>query len=50
MYKYFSCARVNAYQAVNTRAEKDWAAKQIAKAELGFGNVFNYARPSDRPP
>ncbi len=49
MYKYLIWARINSYQTVNTIvwAETDWAAKQIAEAQFGVGNVLNYTRAAE---
>jgi hypothetical protein len=46
MYKYAIWARISAYQTVNTVifADNDYAAKQIAEAQFGTGNVLNYTR------
>jgi hypothetical protein len=48
MFKYLIWARINAYQTVNTVvwADNDFAAKQIAEAQFGIGNVLNYTRAS----
>lgn len=46
MYQYAILARINQIQTVNTivYAENDYAAKQIAEAQFGVGNVLNYTR------
>ena len=49
MKKYLIWARINAYQTVNTIvwAENDLAAKQIAEAQFGIGNVLHYTEAND---
>ena len=49
MYKYAIWARINQSQTVNTivYAENEYAAKQIAEAQFGIGNVLNYSRIAD---
>lgn len=46
MYQYAIWARINQTQTVNTIvfADNDYAAKQIAEAQFGVGNVLNYTR------
>jgi hypothetical protein len=46
MYKYAIWVRIGQSQTVNTivYAENDHAAKQIAEAQFGIGNVLNYSR------
>ena len=46
MYQYAIWARISQTQTVNTIvfAENDYAAKQIAEAQFGVGNVLNYTR------
>lgn len=49
MYKYAIWARVNPTQTVNTFvwADNDLAAKQIAEAQFGVGNVLGYTRVTE---
>jgi hypothetical protein len=46
MHKYRIWARIDAYQSVNAYlwADNDWAAKQLAEAQYGAGNVLGYTR------
>jgi hypothetical protein len=46
MQKYAIWARINELQTVNTIvwADNDFAAKQIAEARFGVGNVLSYSR------
>jgi hypothetical protein len=49
MYKYAIWARINELQTVNTivLADNDFAAKQIAEAQFGVGNVLSYSRVNE---
>ena len=46
MYKYKIWVRINQTQTINTIvfAENVYAAKQIAEAQFGVGNILNYTR------
>lgn len=46
MYKYAIWVRINSYQTANTFiwADNDYAAKMLAEAQYGQGNVLNYSR------
>jgi len=46
MYKYAIWVRINQYQTANTFvwADNDYAAKMLAEAQYGQGNVLNYSR------
>ncbi len=49
MYKYNVLVRVNGYQTINTFvwADHDSAARWIAEAQYGVGNVLAYTRVSE---
>ena len=46
MYKYKLWIRINELQTANAViwADSDYAAKQLAEAQYGQGNVLNYSR------
>lgn len=48
MYKYWVWFRVNQLQTAETYiwADNDGAAKMIAEAQFGVGNVLNYSQVS----
>jgi hypothetical protein len=49
VYKYLIWARINPTQTVHTFvwADNDLAAKMIAEAQFGVGNVLSYSQVTD---